>query len=262
MAADPAVASASGAAHHGAEAIRFLIVAAGRTGSTRLRLLLDSHPLIRCHGELFGNNLKTLAEPATPAYGRLLAERAHDPAAFLRQRALEPAGAAAVGFKILYHQLTRQWPGLLTQVQADRTLRIIHLVRRNGVKRFLSEYYVGTVTHRNRFDADEPLPAIAPVVVPVQTLLDDLAAIAHESARIRCLFRHHRIHEVAYEDSLDDNGATMQKVLDFLGVGPARLSVCIRKILPDDLRQLIANYDEVAAALQGTPFAFMLAPSL
>jgi hypothetical protein len=34
--------------------------------------------------------------------------------------------------------------------------------------------------------------------------------------------------------------------------------VPIRKILPDDPRRLIANFDEVAAAVRGTPFEPML----
>jgi hypothetical protein len=77
-------------------------------------------------------------------------------------------------------------------------------------------------------------------------------------ALIRDLFRDHPCHEVAYEDSLDDNGPAMQGVQAFLGVPPAPLSVPIRKILPDDPRRLIANFDEVAAAVRGTPFEPML----
>ncbi len=244
----------------GAEATRFVIVTAGRTGSTRLRLLLDSHPRIRCHGELFGANLTTLAAAGSPAHDGMVAERESDPVAFLRRRAFEPAGAAAVGLKILYRQLMGQWPGLLDHLQADSTIKIIHLVRRNGVKRFLSEYYVGTVTQRNLFSAAEALPPIRPVVVPVPALLERLVAVEQESAHFRRLLGAHPLHEVAYEDSLDDNGPAMQRVLAFLGVAQACLSADIRKILPDDLGRLIANYEEVAAALRGTPFASMLTP--
>jgi hypothetical protein len=239
-------------------ATRFCIVTTGRTGSTRLRLLLDSHPRILCHGELFGENLTTLAAAESEMHRLLVAERAADPAAFLTRRAFAAADAGAVGFKILYGQLLTRWPGLLEALRSDRDVRIIHLVRRNGIKRFLSEYFVGTVTHRHLCRQDETPPAVAPVTIPVATLLADLEQVGRHVALIRDLFRDHPCHEVAYEDSLDDNGPAMQGVQAFLGVPPAPLSVPIRKILPDDPRRLIANFDEVAAAVRGTPFEPML----
>ena len=236
-----------------ARCTRFCILTTGRTGSTRLRLLLDSHPLVRCHGELFGENLSTLAAPGSDAHQALLAERAADPAAFLA-RAFEPGGARAAGFKLLYGQLLNRWPGLLDLLQADRSVRIVHLVRRNGIKRFLSEYFVGTVTGRHLCPRDEEPPAVGPVTIPVAALLADLEAVPVQAARIRDLFREHPFHEIAYEDSLDDDGPAMRAVQAFLDVPPAPLSAGIRKILPDDPRLLIANFAEVAAAVRGTPF--------
>ena len=238
---------------------RFVIVTTGRTGSTRLRLLLDSHPLVTCHGELFGENLSTLAAPGSEAQQRLLAERETDPAGFAMRRAFAPTGSHAVGFKILYQQLLTRWPGLLDGLQREHDVRVIHLVRRNAIKRFMSEYFVGTVTHKNLYLRDEPLPAIEPVTVPVTILLDRLAEERRESARIRDLLPTHPFHEIAYEDSRADDGPALQAVQEFLGVPAAALTAPIRKILPDDLRQLIANFDEVAAAVQGTPFEPMLA---
>lgn len=238
---------------------RFVIVTTGRTGSTRLRLLLDSHPLITCHGELFGENLSTLAAPGSEPHRRLLAERDLDPAGFAMQRAFAPTGAAAVGFKILHQQLLQRWPGLLDALQRAQDVRIIHLVRRNGIKRFMSEYFVGTVTGKNVYFQDEPLPRIEPVVVPVTILLERLSEERRQSDRIRAVFADHPCHEVAYEESLDDDGPALRAAQEFLGVPPASLTAPIRKILPDDLRQLIANFDEVAAAVRGTPFEPMLA---
>jgi hypothetical protein len=238
---------------------RFFIVTTGRTGSTRLRLLLDSHPRITCHGELFGENISTLAAPGSEPHRHLLAERDRDPAGFAMQRAFAPTGADAVGFKILHQQLLTRWPGLLDALQRAQDVRVIHLVRRNGIKRFMSEYFVGTVTGKNVYFLDEQLPRIEPVVVPATILLERLCEERRQSARIRELFAGHPCHEIAYEDSLADDGPALRAVQEFLGVPPAGLTAPIRKILPDDLRQLIANFDEVAAAVQGTPFESMLA---
>lgn len=242
----------------GGEPVRFSILAAGRTGSTRLRLLLDSHPLAKCHGEVFGENMSTLAEPGSDLHSQLLLERSADPAEFLHRRALEPGDARAIGFKILYHQLTDDWPGLLEATLADRGLRVVHLVRRNGLKRFLSEYFVGTVMRKNLFFENEEVPPLEPVSIPVATLLSNLEMLTRESERMRSSFRDHPFHEIAYEDSLDDNGPALRGVLDFLGLPPAQLSVPIKKILPNDPSKLIANFDEVSQALRGTRFEWML----
>lgn len=246
------------AAPPSADRVRFCIVTTGRTGSTRLRLLLDSHPSIRCHGELFGDNLSTLAAPDSELHGRLVAERMADPAAFLVRRALVSGDTRAVGFKILYGQLTERWSGLLDALRSDHDIRIVHLVRRNGIKRFLSEYFVGTVTRTHLRYAHEPPPAVEPVTIPVASLLADLEAVSRNVQRMRELFREHPFHEIAYEDSLEDDGPAMRELQSFLGVPPAPLSVPIRKILPDDVRLLIANIDEVAAAVRGTPYEPLL----
>jgi hypothetical protein len=237
---------------------RFFILAAGRTGSTRLRLLIDSHPLALCHGEVFGENLSTLAEPGSEAHRRLLQERASDPAGFARHHIFAIEGKEAVGFKILYHQLTDAWPGLMASLAEDRGIRVVHLVRRNGLKRFLSEYFVGTVTRKNLFLKNEEIPALPAVEIPPAVLLANLESIEAESERMRGIFRDHQLHELAYEESLEDNGPVLRGVLDFLGLPPAELSVGIKKILPDDPKVLIENFDEVAAALRGTRFEWML----
>ncbi len=236
----------------------FFILAAGRTGSTRLRLLLDSHPLALCHGEVFGENLSTLAEPGSKAHQRLFEERAADPAGFARDHIFAAEEKEAIGFKILYHQLTDAWHGLMDSLAADRDIRVVHLVRRNGLKRFLSEYFVGTVTRKNLILKNEDIPVLPLVEIPPAVLLANLESIEAESERMRGIFREHPVHEIAYEDSLEDNGPALRGVLDFLGLPPAELSVGIKKILPDDPRALVANFDEVAAALRGTRYEWML----
>lgn len=237
---------------------RFFILAAGRTGSTRLRRLLDSHPLARSHGEVFGGNLSTLAEPGSESHRILVEERGADPAGFAMRRVFAAGGESAVGFKILYHQLAECWPGLLDALAADDDIRVIHLVRRNGVKRFLSEYFVGTVSRKNFFLTNEEVPPPPRMEIPPAVLLANLDAIEAESERMRRHFHDHPFHEVAFEDSLDDNGPAMRCVLDFLGLPEAHMSVDIKKILPDNAKSLIANFDEVAAALEGSRFEWML----
>jgi hypothetical protein len=238
--------------------VKFVIVTIGRTGSTWLRMLLDSHPMVTCHGELFGENLSTLAPPGSAEHVSLLLQRQAAPATFMVEHAFAPGNARAVGFKILFSQLTARWPGLLDALQADSEVRVIHLVRRNGLKRFLSEYFVGTITKRHQLLDGEAPPAFEPVELPIASLLQDLEMRAAQSARIRDAFAKHPFLEVSYEDMLDGIGPVLDAAVSFLGLPAAALSAGIRKVLPDDVRRLVTNYSDIERALAATPYRSLL----
>ena len=66
----------------------------------------------------------------------------------------------------------------------------------------------------------------------------------------------------------DDNGETAMhgaayrlypRVVEFLGLEPAELSSPLVKLNPDDLSQVVENFDEVQACLAQTRFAWCLA---
>jgi hypothetical protein len=240
-------------------AIRFCIVSAGRTGSTRLRYLLDYHPLARCYGEVFGENLSGLADPGSAEEPRVRAERDRDPTGFLFRRVLVAEGASAVGFKMLYGQLHGRWPAVLQALRSDPTVHIVHLVRRDLVRRFVSEYLVGTAAVGHRYFHHEAPPDIVPVEIPVESLLADLRRVTGEMDAMRQAFSANPLHEIAYEDTIEEHGSRMRALLGFLGLAPARLWSPTRRVLPERAAAVIANMDEVEAALRGTPFETMLA---
>lgn len=231
--------------------VRFIIVTIGRTGSTRIRKLLDSHPEVRCHGELFGESIRPHASDDPALLARLLVERETDPGAFLMNRALSSPGARAVGVKILCQQLFEAHPGLVERIRVERDVRIVHLVRRDGIRRFISEWFVGTGLVRHSYSADERAPTVEPVAIPVDAVRADLARVAAECARVRREFAGHPYMEIAYEDSLDDDGPTLRGLQEFIGVAPAALRCELRRVLPQDPRALVANYDEIVAATRG-----------
>ncbi|MBU3682907.1 MAG: hypothetical protein FGM39_02610 [Phycisphaerales bacterium] len=239
-------------------AVRFCILSAGRTGSTRLRYLVGHHPSVTCHGEVFGENLSTFAAPGTPEEELARAERDRDPVAFLQARVLVAAGKRATGFKALYAHLFTEWPAVGQAIRADQGIRIVHLVRKNLVRRFLSEYLVGTQVVRHRYFHHEDPPPVAPVHVPIDDLLADLRRIDAEVNAVRQAFDGHPMHEIAYEDTIDEQGPPMMALLRFLGLPPARLWAPTRRVLPTGLGSLVANMDDVASALRGTPFEPML----
>ena len=79
-----------------------MILASARTGSNFLSSLLSRHPSIKMYGELF--NLDTLPRPS-------LLEALDDPVRYLRNRVYKahPGEIAAVGFKMFYDHLTKDY---------------------------------------------------------------------------------------------------------------------------------------------------------
>ena len=248
--------------------VRFLIVAAPRTGSTHLRLLLNSHPEVCCHGEVFrdfrielGGFMGLAPLTPSPLRDRLAAAREADPGEFLLHDVLHPGRMSAVGAKILYGEFAAgRWEGLCERVRAERALRIVHLTRRNRLKRFLSQYVVERVTRLTLAVHDEQVPVVRRVRVPVPEVLADMAAVAAEEQRFRAIFAGHPLIEVGYEDVITAPASldTLTAVQRFLGVGPAALESPARKILTDRLGDVIENIAELGAALRGTPHAWML----
>jgi len=234
---------------------RFLIWTTQRTGSTVFWRTLDRHPEVEGHGEMF---LPTMTRE--DAYGAFLArsrwarlEARAAPERSVRRYLAElysgRPGAAAVGFKLMYNHLT---PPLAAWIERERP-RVIHLVRRNLLKMCISRV---AAEQRGLYHLEpgQPPPADQVKLEPT-TLVAQLEKIAAELER-GAAFAHARgAISVAYEDLLTDRPATYARVFDFLGVTPwTPTEEPLRKINPDSLPELVANFDEVAATLRGTPF--------
>ena len=130
---------------------KFIITCAPRTGSTMLRMMLNSHPEIVCHGEAI-----TLKRP--PNLGKkyqdyigktsqeLAQIRAENPVNFLYSyiwnKEYYKANSKAVGLKLKYRQLQEEFKEVFQAILEDKEIRIIHLTRRNLLKRYLSNLLV------------------------------------------------------------------------------------------------------------------------
>src|SRR3989338_1613110 len=107
---------------------RFVIVNAPRTGSTMLRLMLNSHPDICCHGEVFTGDKKRLRsfvglnmQVDSPLKQMFLRMRNDAPARFLGDFVFYAGAHLAAGFKIVYSVLESPlWEELFRAVLDDR----------------------------------------------------------------------------------------------------------------------------------------------
>jgi LPS sulfotransferase NodH len=268
--------------------VRFLVVCGARTGSNMLCSALNSHPRIVCFREvynfLYPESIDYHVDGYHPRDPEDLALRERDPIAYARTRlfAQDPAETSAAGFKYMYDHVWG-YPGLLEALQADTDIRIIHLMRRNGVRAFLS-YKIAFETGewqrprrrpfltRLGFALGHPIEAardqarkmrgkLTPVDRRIHLDPDECVAYMRtreeQHAHFRDVFAGHPFRDVWYEDILADRERHLAEVQAFLGVATQALREEVERQNPGTLRELVRNYDELAKALSGTEYETM-----
>ena len=271
---------AAGARIRGATAMpmRVALVASARTGSSWLASLLDSHPAIRLHGELF--NLERAPERAL-----------HDPLGYLDEALAADARTAMVGFRLLQHQARASYvddflaeldqgrpsavdwrehfptrpvtadmlpalPALWEALRDPRRFAVIHLQRRNVLRQRLSHERL-MADSRARW-RDAPADTHAAVTLDAARLPDHLERHVRAVGALRAFLSDACVLDVAYEDLVAHPEREQARILRFLQVPPAPLRSDERRRAPRPLREALANYDEVARVLAGTPWAALL----
>ena len=271
--------------------VRFIVLTAGRTGSTWLRQALNSHSEIVCFGDVFKVTVGRVGfgvDGYDDFSTRDQALRGRDFRAFLRGRihCRHPEEIGAVGFKLLYRH-PWGYPGLLEHLVEDRQMRVLHLRRRNIIQRLVSQKLAHAtdvwtemprpgltlvrllVAARHPLRVATKLPRLirpakprqkAPglrVSVSKDELFRSIIGAKLTAARFDDLFRDHPIQTLYYEDLVDDREEVFRQAQEFLGVEPGPLKVTLRKQNPEPLPELLENYDELYRAFCFTPHAWM-----
>ena len=223
--------------------VRFLVLSPARSGSTVLRMTLNRHPRVRCHGEILAPNrvLGLVPDAATgmPADRELLAKiRDRDPCGFI-DRVLE-VDADAAGFKAIYNQLVQLHAAtVLESLVSDTALRVVMLWRRNLCKRFLSE-----VRHSSGY-ASKTRGADAVHVAPdPETMFQDFANQRAMRRRYEAIFRAHPTLSLDFED-MEATGR-VRGLLGFLGVSDDDLVLPDERIdFPSGVKVVVDNESEL-----------------
>lgn len=272
---------------------RFMILADARTGSNLLAQALDSHPRIRCFREVFNWTVPSIdfgVDGFDPGDREAIALRQSDPLRFLSERIFgdAPAGVHAVGFKLIYAHIWG-YPGLLEGLVADTELDILHLHRRNHLRKLVSLRLAersGEWVRDGRYTG-AGMPGVA------RTLRHPVGALRRALRRVRAgrarstplrltidecrrfffraswaeqhfaeLFAGHRTHDIWYRELLATRTEALAAVEDFLGVEHAPVTISLQRQNPAPLEDLIENYDEVRRAFRGTPAELFFSDAL
>jgi hypothetical protein len=230
-----------------ATGLTFAIVCLGRTGSTHLVSLLDSHPDIRCFGELFTHNEGTLDEA-------FVNSPIDDPVEYVAQLT-EPLTESTVGFKLPVNSI-RAHPEALRLLEGD-AMRIVRLRRLNllallASRRLLARTRVPQSTHGDYGDATV-------VIDPKQALSVFKLTDQHERY-LDGLGDGKPVFQITYEDLATDR--RLDEIQGFVGVHPAPLRSMFERVRIRPLSETIENWSEISSALRGTPYEWFLQDDL
>ena len=233
---------------------RFVILAAPRTGSNLLCTLLNSHPEVLCHHELFNPNGIFYAleyRDGSLDLGSMEA-RDREPFAFLQRVWDHPQGASCVGFK-----MTRgQNRDIMQNVIEDPGVLKILLYRRNRLKTFISEQLARQTDRWEVYAWEELATETSRLHVDVESFKAhcDLNECFYKGIEDALRSGQQPWIETAYEDLLAYPEHV--RLLEFLGTGKtdARLAQSSVKQGDTDLRTHIENYGELERALEGSEY--------
>lgn len=240
--------------------VRAVILTTQRTGSSFLVECLASHPDIECAREILEGHPDDL-RPLYRGPLRRVVKLAH----IISSGAWRPGhrmetyfggGRAKVRvFKVMYNQLAR--PFSLRYLREHEEIRIIHLRRDNLLKLHVSTLLM---PKRRELQATAPVAPIRVRVNPAKAIASMRKARARYEQFEKIFERHPRL-SVTYETLIDGEflqTETGRRICEILGVPPHRMGSGLVKVNPESLREIVTNYDELAAAVSRTEFADML----
>lgn len=260
---------------------RFMILGSARTGSNLLLSLLSAHPHIKTYGELF--NLDMLPETS-------LLEVLDDPVTFLRQRVYQnyKLEIAAVGFKMFYEHLTRDYFIKLVDVsnaapqlrekyarfssfiesnyaweilderfrttweflRADQSLAVIHLQRRNMLHTLISlkQAYMTS----QWWSLKSGLQTTPPVHLDPEECCRYFQKLSNSAAEGGAAFAEHPKINVIYEDLIEKQQDTLQQIFAFLKVPYKSVTTRMKKQNLASPLEAIDNYEQLKSYFRST----------
>lgn len=247
--------------HNETELVNFCIISAGRSGSTLLVTLLDSHPEIRLLGEIFNTRGRAVQnvsdlyiEPFCEYQISNSVKRPWLTFNYLNSLNNYPIPNKAIGFKLIDIELFR-YPEILLKLILDN-YKIIHLVRDNPLDYHLSweivkQKLLGQTELKSSFK-------LAPIYLDTDQILPALEGYSRRIKRFKKILKlmPNSVLTITYEDLVEDRKSIINSILEFLGIPSqdVELSSTLKKIAKGNHSEKIANYQQVKEILAVTKF--------
>ncbi len=251
---------------------KFVIFTVPRTGSTLLVKTLDSHPQIFCAGELFFFNGKTYHPECQfkfwrlPALNNKLHYLLNYPKMFIGLKGFmnnfynnnetrNNKNIEAKGFKLMQYQ-TMYTPGLLNYLK-ENNVKLILLNRGNILRNALSDLKARAtgVYHNSQNGAANNQQEF---IVNIQELKNKMEQISRTQKLMEQSTADMNRLVINYEGFNEDWNKSVSSILNFLQVEDIPLSAAVKKLNPDNLQNMITNYDEVKTWLSKNEYNHFL----
>lgn len=221
---------------------RFVIFGLGRTGSTLLASLLDSHPGINCQGELL-----SMRRPFPFAHVE-------------HQRLRSRQDAELFGFHLkpwhITHVLEKEPAEFMRRLEGTG-YRVVHLRRENIFLQALSQakLFMYKIVQA-KVVADVPKHGMFIDTELLATLLENV--IRNRQLEDECLdFLAEPTITITYESDLLDSSShqgTCERIFDFLGIGHAEVTSPLQIMSPPEWRLGVENPQEIEVAVRRKGF--------
>jgi LPS sulfotransferase NodH len=248
----------------------FILLADRRSGTTLVIDCLNNHPRIHCEKRAFGIE-KKIENPTpdrhsggyflyrTESLGRRI-RHFMDRAGLIREYLTNEIFLAdddgdVRGVRLIYNA-AEHYTQVLDLAKAEG-IKVLHLVRENVLKTYVS--HETAPLHKMHHPREGAEIKTVKLHVDVSAMLGSLERRAARIQAMRDRIADIPHLEVTYESFVADRDAEGARILPFLGVDVVPMKTDLVKINPDTISDVIDNYDEVSAALAGTPFARFLA---
>jgi glycosyltransferase involved in cell wall biosynthesis/LPS sulfotransferase NodH len=239
--------------------IKFVIFSHPRSGSNYLCSLLDSHPEILCHFELFHPDKAyySLAVNDEEMHSYPLEKRDNNPGEFINKVFKSNMGRKAVGYKIFIWQSSEAHDILLN----DRTVLKIMLSRKNVVQAFVS-MKIAEKTGVFTQPIYEPRPQGPQVKVNIN--VNDLMIFDHDIRNYLSNIKKtlddsgQRYLELYFEDLFNQD--IVDSIFSFLGIvkGEHKLLSYTTKQNPKPLKEKVENLETLKQELKGSHLEIFL----
>ena len=212
--------------------VRYVMLFPGRTGSTYLTDHMASHPQIVANYEILSQYQDSWSQQV-----EFLDELVHTK----RRPRIH-----AIGFKTKITSVLA--PFKFEKYLKDNDFKVIHLTRKNQLKFIVSivrakQLRARTGTSNLIFQNQE---AVGSTTIPLIEFSKAKRRLRRRSRLARIIDRMKLPSlEMAYEELLNDEQATLKQLWDFLEVRNVATVGKTRKNTPQDLRQAVANLDEI-----------------
>jgi LPS sulfotransferase NodH len=239
----------------------FLITGVRRTGSNLLAGMLDSHPEITCHHELFHpmGIYYSLSYRDEMTGCRTIKQRDKAPGQFLDfvWNYDYRKDNKAIGFKLFPGQNKKMLERLLRDSSVTKIIlkrsNLLHLYTSFLISKKTGVYSLLVNGDRKQ---GEPLKIVLKVkkffkyVKEIQRYYQHVETVLRQTGQV--------FKTLEYETML--TGDEQTALLEFLGVDsrPGLLEVKHKKQNPNHLKDRVSNYEELARQLKGTPYEIFL----